>query len=203
MDAVVADGLLRDFGGGRRVGPVGFTVRAGELVALRGSNGAGKSTILRAVCGEERPDAGSVHVLGRAPRRAASWFRTEVGVLEDRSAFPDLTVREHLELVAVGHGLGAERAASVAAACRLADHADLSPHKLSSGLRQLFALAAILIPERTRLLVLDEPERHLDARARTWLAATLRARAATGTAVLTATHAPELAAAATRAVTLA
>ncbi|MDX6738328.1 ABC transporter ATP-binding protein [Actinocorallia sp. A-T 12471] len=205
MGVVTADGLVRDFGGGRRVGPVGFAVGEGELVVLRGGNGSGKSTVLRLVCGEEAPDEGGVAVWGRTPRRAELWFRARVGVLDDVSAFPELTVREHLTLVAVGHGLRDRAAARVdwaLDACRLADHADVSPYKLSRGLRQLLGLAAVLIPEQTRLLLLDEPERHLDARARAWLAETLTERRNSGTAVLAATHSPELLAAASRTVDL-
>ncbi|GAB2815237.1 ABC transporter ATP-binding protein [Actinocorallia aurea] len=200
MGVVTAGGLVRDFGGGRRVGPVDFEVGEGELVVLRGGNGSGKSTVLRLVCGEELPDGGEVAVWGRGPRRSERWFRARVGVLDDVSAFPDLTVAEHLMLVAVGHGLRGRAAARVAwalDACRLTTHADVSPYKLSRGLRQLLGIAAVLIPEDTRLLLLDEPERHLDARARAWLVDALTARRASGTAILAATHSPELLAAAT------
>ncbi|ROO91225.1 ABC transporter family protein [Actinocorallia herbida] len=205
MGVVTADRLVRDFGGGRRVGPVAFEVGEGEMAVLRGGNGSGKSTVLRLICGEELPDEGEVAVWGRRPRRSERWFRARVGVLDDVSAFPDLTVREHLMLVAVGHGLrdrAAARTAWAMDACRLTDHADVSPYKLSRGLRQLLGIAAVLIPEETRLLLLDEPERHLDARARAWLVDTLTARRASGTAILAATHSPELLAAASTTIDL-
>ena len=192
---VECDGLVRVYGPGQAVGPVSLPLAAGEGAALTGPNGAGKSTLLRIVCGDDRPDEGTVRVLGGPPRAEDPRFRRRGLVLDEVSYFPDLSVREHLLLVAVGHGLGRsaeERVADVLEVCRLGGHRDLSPYKLSSGLRQLMGIAALLLPPEPELLVLDEPERHLDGTARTWLGEVLNERKRAGTAVLFATHSQEL-----------
>jgi ABC-2 type transport system ATP-binding protein len=122
--------------------------------------------------------------------------RTEIAIVSDRvSAYPDLTVREHLQLVAVAHGAGRGRDDLVGQAleeCRLTDRADALPGSLSSGQMQAMLLAAVLVRPR-RLLVLDEPEQHLDPGARGWLAGLLRAEKQAGAALLMATHHAELA----------
>ncbi len=190
------DGLTRVYGPGQVVGPVSLALAPGEGMALTGPNGAGKSTLLRLVRGEERADEGTVRILGEPPRPADPGFRRRVLVLDEVSYFPDLSVREHLLLVAVGHGLGRSaegRVAEVLETCRLGGHRDLSPYKLSSGLRQLMGIAALLLPPEPELFVLDEPERHLDGTARGWLGEVLGERKRAGTAVLFATHSQELA----------
>jgi ABC-type multidrug transport system ATPase subunit len=90
----------------------------------------------------------------------------------DEISYPDLTVREHLMLVAVAHGGGAQAPGLVdrtLAECRLSDHGNALPGSLSSGQRQALQLAAVLVRPR-RVLILDEPEQRLDSGARRWLA---------------------------------
>lgn len=185
------DEAVRDYDGDRVVGPVDLVARAGECVALVGPNGCGKSTALRMASGVEHPDSGTILVLGRPPAPGAADFRRRVAVLDETSYFPDLTVREHLEIVAVGHGLGVdapERVDEALEHCRLSGHADVAPGKLSQGLRQLMSIASILLPPRTEVLLLDEPERHLDERARTWLVEVLSGLRTEGACLLVATH---------------
>lgn len=192
---VECDGVLRAYSPAHVVGPVSLVLAAGEGAALTGPNGSGKSTLLRVVCGSERADEGAVRVLGGEPRAGDPEFRRRVLVLDEVHYFPDLSVREHLLLVAVGHGLGraAEgRVAEVLELCRLGGHRDLSPYRLSSGLRQLMGVAALLLPPEPELLVLDEPERHLDGAARNWLGEALSERKRSGTSLLFATHSEEL-----------
>jgi ABC-type multidrug transport system ATPase subunit len=192
---VECEGVLRAYGPGHVIGPVSLVLAAGEGVALTGPNGSGKSTLLRIVHGAEHADEGTVRVLGGEPRGVDPEFRRRVLVLDEVGYFPDLTVREHLLLVAVGHGLGRaaeDRVAEVLELCRLGGHRDLSPFRLSSGLRQLMGIAALLLPPEPALLVLDEPERHLDGAARNRLGELLAERKRSGTAVLFATHSEEL-----------
>lgn len=169
---------------------------AGHCVALLGVNGSGKSTLLRIAAGRDSATAGQVaydrQVLTEDDPRA----RTEIAVVGDpRSAYPDLTVREHLLLVAVAHGAGSgapDLVEDALAECRLADHADSLPGWLSSGQQQALQLAAVLVRPR-RLLILDEPEQRLDPGARRWLADVLITEKSRGVALLLATHHVELA----------
>jgi ABC-2 type transport system ATP-binding protein len=193
---LVLTGVSRSYGPVRALKPVDLEVAAGQCVALLGVNGSGKSTLLRIAGGRDTPSAGQVRYGGLPLREDDLTARTEIAVVGDSSsAYPDLTVREHLLLVAVAHGAGADAPDLVDAAlreCRLAEHAKALPLALSSGQRQALQLAAVLVRPR-RLLILDEPEQRLDPGARQWLAGLLAHEKAQGAAVLLATHHVELA----------
>lgn len=188
--------MSRKYGTRLALAPLDLDVPAGTCVALLGPNGSGKSTLLRLAAGRDTPTSGTVHLDGAAVREDDRATRSRVAVAGDGSAcYPDLTVREHLELVALAHGLGAEADQLVTDTLRwlrLTDHADTFPATLSSGQRQALLLGAALVRPRD-LLLLDEPEQRLDPGARDRLAAWLRDETASGTAVLLATHQPELA----------
>ena len=190
-DTVRFEGVIRRYDAQHVIGPLDLTAGPGRCAALVGPNGCGKSTMLRVAAGSEHPDEGTVDVLGGAPAQNSPAFRSRVFVLDEVSYFPDLTVREHLELVAVGHGHGADAPVRVDDAlerCRLTNHADLNPRKLSRGLQQLMSIAAMLLAPRLELLLLDEPERHLDSKAKEWLIGFLAERKAEGACLLLATH---------------
>jgi ABC-2 type transport system ATP-binding protein len=193
---LVLTGVSRSYGQLEALKPVDLAVAAGQCVALLGVNGSGKSTLLRIASGRDGPTTGQVHYDGLPLREDALPVRTEIAVVGDvSSAYPDLTVREHLLLVAVAHGAGKQAPAlvdDVLAECRLADHAAALPRSLSSGQRQALQLAAVLVRPR-RLLILDEPEQRLDPGARLWLAGLLARQKAAGAALLLATHHVELA----------
>jgi ABC-2 type transport system ATP-binding protein len=191
-------GVSRSYGERRALLPVDLTLAAGQCVAVLGVNGSGKSTLLRIAAGRDTPTAGRVSYQGRTLTEDAMVVRTDIAVVGDVvSAYPDLTVREHLLLVAVAHGAGREAgdlADRALAECRLAGHGDARPGSLSSGQLQALYLAAVLVRPR-RLLVLDEPEQRLDPAARRWLAGLLSAEKQAGTGLLMATHHVDLAAA--------
>ncbi|MFY9891821.1 MAG: ABC transporter ATP-binding protein [Streptosporangiaceae bacterium] len=193
---LVLTGVSRSFGPVRALQPIDLTVTAGQCVAFLGVNGSGKSTLLHIAAGRDTPSAGQVRYNGQLLSEDALVARTEIAVVGDpASAYPDLTVREHLLMVAVAHGAGsrsADLADAALAECRLADHAAALPGWLSSGLRQALQLAAVLVRPR-RLLILDEPEQRLDPKARRWLADVLIREKARGAALLLATHHFELA----------
>ncbi|GAA3519840.1 hypothetical protein GCM10022220_70690 [Actinocatenispora rupis] len=178
--------------------PVDLSLRARKCVVLLGANGSGKSTLLRIACGRDTPTEGTVRLGGVPLTEEDVRTRTQIGVVADSVGYyPDLTVREHLHLVAVAHGAGAEADGMVESAlvdCRLDDHADALPGSLSSGQTQALLLASVLVRPR-KLLVLDEPEQRLDPFARDWLAGVLTAEKKAGTALLVATHHTDLAAA--------
>jgi ABC-type multidrug transport system ATPase subunit len=192
------EGVSRRYGERDALHPMDLTLRPGRCVALLGPNGSGKSTLLRIAGGRDTPTTGVVKLDGTKLLDDDPRVRAAVAIAGDTvSHYPDLTVREHLYLVAVAHGAGGRADAMVAGAlesCRLDDHADAVPGNLSSGQTQALQLAAIMVRPR-RLLVLDEPEQRLDPDARRWLAGVLNAEKAAGAAVLLATHHVELAAA--------
>jgi ABC-2 type transport system ATP-binding protein len=175
--------------------PLDLAVAPGQCVALLGPNGSGKSTLLRIAAGRDRATSGSVQFDGEPLREESLHARARIAVVGDATGcYPDLTVREHLMLVAVGHGVGdPERWVDWALTDRrLTEKASALPSALSSGQFQALLLASALVRPRD-LLVLDEPEQRLDPQARRDLAARIAAETGDGVAVLLATHHTDLA----------
>ncbi|HEY2669240.1 MAG TPA: heme ABC exporter ATP-binding protein CcmA [Rugosimonospora sp.] len=188
--------LTRRFGERVVLDRISFTVTAGEVCAVIGSNGSGKTTLLRCVVGADRTDGGQVRLDGRPMTETDPVVRASVAcVLDDVDFFPDLSVGEHLDLLAYAHG-GREPGAveEVIAELGLADARDQLPATLSSGQRRRLALASCFVRPR-RLLVLDEPEQRLDVEGREWLTRALLREREAGTAVLLASHDADLVAA--------
>lgn len=185
-------GVTRRFGELVVLDGVTFTVEAGQAVAVVGPNGSGKTTLLRCVVGADRPDEGDVFIDGRRAYETDPRIRAIMAAaLDDIDFFPDLSVGEHLELLAYAHGGAPEAARQALAEWGLEGIRDQLPSTLSSGQRRRLALASCFVRPR-RLLVLDEPEQRLDRDGRRWLADRLLQEKATGTAVLMASHHPEL-----------
>jgi energy-coupling factor transport system ATP-binding protein len=156
-------------------------LEVGESVALMGRNGAGKSTLLRHAAGLLEPTRGRIDRSGR------------VALLLQNPG--DYCIHERVEQ---------ETSADALAAAGLAALGARNPRDLSGGERQRLALAIVTDGDEPAVLALDEPTRGMDRAAKAALADELRRRAASGQAVIVATHDPEFAAAcADRAVLLA
>ena len=98
--------LMKAFGPVIIVDGFNLEVAAGEAVALTGRNGAGKSTVLRCLVGAERPDDGTIEVNGTPVSETNPQIRRDVAtVIDDLDFFPDLSVVEHLDLLARAHGI--------------------------------------------------------------------------------------------------
>lgn len=176
---------LRDFS---------LTIVPGQCVALVGANGSGKSTAVRTLAGLIEPTAGEVRIEGFDPHREpeAERARARLALVPDNPLlYGDLTVREHLELVTVAHGLagseGGGRIDELLDRLGLAERADFHPAELSRGMRQKTQLACALI-RPAALLLLDEPVVGLDPPSQALLYAILAERKAAGCAVLLTTH---------------
>jgi len=172
-----------------------LSLNAGECVALLGHNGSGKSTLLRIAAARDTPTTGTVTFDGLPMNENDPRVRARVAVVGDTAAcYPDLTVREHLQLVAVAHGVeGAEEWIDHVLAERLlSGHAQALPSALSSGQLQSLLLASALVRPRD-LLLLDEPEQRLDPGARRRLAELIGSETGSGVGVLLVTHHSELA----------
>jgi ABC-type multidrug transport system ATPase subunit len=175
---------------------IDLTVTEGEVVALTGVNGVGKSTLLSCLAGFRRQTAGTVTVLGGPPRDDPRFWRSVAIVADQPTWYPGLTVRELLELVRMTHQPLPSWSVSVNELVEifgLSARADASPLSLSSGQRQRLSLAAALA-RPSSLLLLDEPEQSLDAGFRHELATLLHDEyAANDGTVVMATHDNEFA----------
>jgi ABC-2 type transport system ATP-binding protein len=187
-------GLRRAFGPVTIIDSFSLEVRAGEAIALTGRNGAGKSTLLRCLVGADRPDDGTVEVMGQPMSETSPQIRRDVAtVIDDLDFFPDLSVVEHLDLLARAHGIPDPDAVvdDVLEQVQLVPQSGQLPGTLSSGQRRRLALATAFVRPR-KLLVLDEPEQRLDTEGVGWLAAKLKAERQQGLAIVFASHEPAL-----------
>jgi ABC-2 type transport system ATP-binding protein len=187
-------GLRRAFGPVTILDRFSLEVRAGEAIALTGRNGAGKSTLLRCLVGADRPDDGTVEVMGHPMSETSPQIRRDVAtVIDDLDFFPDLSVVEHLDLLARAHGLEEPDAVvdEVLAEVQLVPQSGQLPGTLSSGQRRRLALATAFVRPR-KLLILDEPEQRLDTEGVRWLAEKLKSERQQGLAIVFASHEPAL-----------
>ncbi|MEV0121847.1 ABC transporter ATP-binding protein [Streptomyces sp. NPDC050703] len=180
--------LRRVYGGGfEAVRGISFEVARGELFALLGTNGAGKTSTVELLEGLAAPAAGRVRVLGHDPYTERAAVRPRIGVMLQEGGFPaELTVAETVRMWA-GCTSGARPVAEALDVVGLTKRAGVRVKQLSGGEKRRLDLAMALIG-RPEVLFLDEPTTGLDAEGRreTWeLVQGLRDN---GTTVLLTTH---------------
>jgi sulfate transport system ATP-binding protein len=175
--SILVRGLRKRFGDVEVIRGVDLDVGPGEMVALLGPSGGGKSTILRVVAGLERADEGEVRLDGRRvdhldPRERGVGF-----VFQHYALFRHMKVVDNVAFGLVVRGVPRDvawsRARDLLARVGLDGLGERWPDELSGGQRQRVALARALAPE-PRLLLLDEPFGALDARVRADLRSWLR-----------------------------
>lgn len=172
---------------------VSLEVASGEVLALLGPNGGGKSTALKLIATVLLPDHGQVWVNGLDTQREEQQVRGQVGfaLASERSFFPRLTVRENLDFFATLEDvLKKDRPWRIDQAIEevgMQEHARKQVMQLSSGMLQRLAIARALI-KRPRVLLLDEATRSLDPAAACRFWDLIRELATTGMSVVLATH---------------
>ena len=162
--AIEMTNVSKRYGATEALIAVTLDVQRGEMFGLIGSDGAGKTTAIRLMCGLLRPDAGAIRVLGHDPVREHRAVTERVGYLSQRfSLYGDLTIDENIAFFAEIHGVRdyrqrrdqlLEMTQLTAFRARLAD-------RLSGGMKQKLALACTLVHEPA-LIVLDEPTTGVD-----------------------------------------
>ncbi|WP_311398977.1 ATP-binding cassette domain-containing protein [Lautropia mirabilis] len=172
---VRAEGLTRRFTGpdGRplvALDRVSLSVPRGQLTALVGPDGAGKTTLMRMMAGLLAPDEGSLHVLGLDVTRDAQAVQDRISYMPQRfGLYEDLSVQENLDLYADLHGVPQavrrERFARLMAMTDLARFTARPAGKLSGGMKQKLGLACTLV-RSPELLLLDEPSVGVDPLSR-------------------------------------
>jgi ABC-type multidrug transport system ATPase subunit len=193
-EILAVKGLRRVFDEHVVLDDVSVSIKAGQICAVTGPNGAGKTTLLRCVAGSLTADAGTITVLGKPVDESDPHTRAAIAtVLDDVEFFPDLSVAEHLELMAYAHATPDPLAVvdELLEALALEPARDQVPPTLSSGQKRRLALASCFVRPR-RLLILDEPEQRLDTRGKDWLREQLMREKKNGSAVLMASHDADL-----------
>ena len=190
---------------------IALEVRAGELVAITGRSGSGKSSLLNVAGGLTAPSSGSVFVDGQdlaalSPRQLAAARRRSIGyVFQDLNLIPTLTALENISLPLELDGRAVSDAREAASeALRSVEIEELGgrfPDEMSGGQRQRVAIARGLVGDR-RLLLADEPTGALDEITAEGVMSILRKKCDDGAATLMVTHDASLAAWADRVVRL-
>ncbi len=163
-------GLSRSFGETHALDNLTLRLQAGEMFALLGPDGAGKTTAMRLMAGLIRADAGEIRLAGVDMATDPEGARLHLGYLPQRfSLYGELTVRENLEFLAEVRGLSGpewrSRAQDMLAFVGLEAFVDRRAERLSGGMRQKLGLAACLL-HRPPVLLLDEPTGGVDPLAR-------------------------------------
>ena len=164
MNAVELQEVTKSFGAIRAVRSLSLTIGKGEMVALVGPDGAGKTTTIRMLCGITQPDAGSLSVLGFDLRTQTAEVKRRIGYLSQKfSLYGDLTVDENIEFFAEIHGVRdyRPRREELLEFTRLTPFRARLADKLSGGMKQKLALACTLI-HTPEVIFLDEPTTGVD-----------------------------------------
>lgn len=190
MDAAVeVRGLIKRYESGPTIGPIDFEAHPGQILAVAGANGAGKSTTLRMLLGLSEPDRGRALILGR-PYRRLDHPGTQVGAfLGGRLGDGSMTGTEYLTFMAGMMGLSGvrRRVRRMLRDCGLERWPKVRIGGYSTGMRQRLGMAVAMLADAP-ILVLDEPFNGLDVGGRLWLQDTLRRCALAGRTVVLAAH---------------
>ena len=167
--SIILKDVSKCFGAVSAVHHVSFTVEYGELVALLGPSGGGKTTVLRMIGGLEDPDEGEIFIGGQRVNDLPVQKRNIGFVFQNYALFKNMTVFKNIAFgLRVKRWKKSDLSARVEEMLKLFDIEDLGkryPHQLSGGQRQRVAIARALAPKPT-VLLLDEPFGAVDAKIR-------------------------------------
>jgi ABC-2 type transport system ATP-binding protein len=191
-NAISVQHLSRRFGDFMAVNDLSFDVRAGEIFGFLGSNGAGKSTTIRMLCGLLRPSSGSALVGGIDVSRDPEGVKQRIGYMSQRfSLYELLTVDQNIRFFGGIYGLDASRLSDrrrfVIEMAGLAGREDTVARDLAGGWRQRLALGCAILHE-PRILFLDEPTGGVDPLSRRQFWRLIDTLSGQGVTVLVTTH---------------
>jgi ABC-2 type transport system ATP-binding protein len=172
--SIEAEGLTKRFGSFVAVRNVGFRVKEGEILGMLGANGAGKTTVIRMLCGLLKPSSGSAVVAGFDVRAHPEEVKRRIGYMSQRfSLYEDLTVRENIRFFGGIYGISNsdldERSGWVLEIAGLRAHSATLVRELSVGWKQRLAVGCAVL-HRPKIVFLDEPTSGVDpaSRRRFW-----------------------------------
>lgn len=169
-----------------------FEIENGELVALIGLNGAGKSTTIKEIIGLLKPTSGSIEIDGLSLNKSASQYRQKIGFIpESPVLYEELTLREHIEVTAMAYDIpmdvAMQRADKLLKTFRLEKRLDWFPANFSKGMKQKVMIVCAFLIEPS-LYIIDEPFLGLDPLAIHALLELLKEEKEKGKSILMSTH---------------
>jgi ABC-2 type transport system ATP-binding protein len=193
VSAVIeVDRLVKRFGAFTAVDDLSFSVAQGEVFGLLGSNGAGKTTAIRMLCGLLTPTSGTGRVLGVDVGRDPEEVKKRIGYMTQRfSLYDDLTVEQNIQFFGGVYGLRGpalkERVAWAVATAGLEGKTDLLTQSLPGGWKQRLALACSVL-HQPKVLFLDEPTGGVDPISRRRFWGLIDRMAGEGVTIIVTTH---------------
>ena len=191
-ETIVVKRLEKRFGDFTAVAGISFSVSRGEIFGFLGSNGSGKSTTIRMLCGLIAPTSGEARVAGYDIVTQTEEIKHSIGYMSQKfSLYEDLTpfenIRFYLGVYSVPEKEWAERISWVLEMTQLTEERNRMTRELPPGLRQRLALGCSLI-HRPRILFLDEPTSGVDPLSRRHFWDFIRQLASEGITVFVTTH---------------
>jgi ABC-2 type transport system ATP-binding protein len=185
--AITVRDLRKSYGEREAVGGISFEIEAGEVFGLLGPNGAGKTTTVEILEGYRKRDGGTVSVLGEDPGSAPTAWRERIGiVLQSSSLYPNLSVRESLEVFG-GYYAQPRPVDEVIEVVGLEEKRDARVKSLSGGQQRRLDLGLALVGD-PELIFLDEPTTGFDPAARRAAWEVVRSLRDLGKTILLTTH---------------
>jgi ABC-2 type transport system ATP-binding protein len=191
-ETIVVKRLEKRFGDFTAVAGISFSVGKGEIFGFLGSNGSGKSTTIRMLCGLLAPTSGEARVAGYDIVTQTEEVKHSIGYMSQKfSLYEDLTpfenIRFYLGVYSVPENEWAQRISWVLEMTQLTEEKNRMTKELPPGLRQRLALGCSLI-HKPRILFLDEPTSGVDPLSRRHFWAFIRRLASEGITVFVTTH---------------
>ncbi|WP_062352231.1 ABC transporter ATP-binding protein [Bacillus kwashiorkori] len=171
---------------------INFSVNKGEIVALIGLNGAGKSTTIKHIIGLMEPKTGEITIDGKTMKEDILLYRKKFSFIPETPVlYEELTLAEHLQLTAMAYGLEEsqykERLSKLLKEFRMEKRLKWFPSHFSKGMKQKVMIMAAFLVE-PELFIIDEPFVGLDPLAINSLLQLLKERQSAGSGILMSTH---------------